>query len=74
MTPPPFHFTMLLERACEEQITALMVTATGKVFLVYSFEMCKIKFSLNRHAFYSYIAIKPGDGDTYIRDVRLGFF
>lgn len=72
--PPPPYFTMLLERACEEQITALMVTATGKVFLVYSFEMCKIKFSLNRHAFYSYIAIKPGDGDTCIRDVRLGFF
>lgn len=40
-----------------------MITTTGKVFLVYSFEMCKIIFSLNRHAFYGYIAIKPGDGD-----------
>lgn len=50
-----------------------MITTTGKVFLVYSFEMCKIIFSLNRHAFYSYIAIKPGDGDTCIREVRLFF-
>lgn len=51
-----------------------MVTTTGNVFLVYSFEMCRIIFSLNRHAFYSYIAIKPGDGDICIRDVRLVFF
>lgn len=50
-----------------------MVTTTGNVFLVYSFDMCKIKFSLNRHAFYGYIAIKPGDGDTCIREVRLFF-
>lgn len=50
-----------------------MVIMIGKVFFVYSFEMCKIIFFLNRYVFYSYIVIKLGDGDICIRDVRLGF-
>lgn len=50
-----------------------MIIMIGKVFFVYSFEMCKIIFFLNRYVFYSYIVIKLGDGDIYIRDVRLVF-
>lgn len=50
-----------------------MVIVIGKVFFVYSFDLCKIKFFLNRYVFYSYIVIKLGDGDICIRDVRLGF-
>lgn len=45
----------------------------GNVFFVYSFDMCKIKFFLNRYVFYSYIVIKLGDGDICIREVRLFF-
>lgn len=51
-----------------------MIIMIGKVFFVYSFEMCKIIFFLNRYVFYSYIVIKLGDGDICIRDVRLVFF